>query len=74
MTGSGKCSSLTELVKQFVGLSDQINSTIQKKVTAGVTVIEGSLGDSKKVADAVNRDRQELADSIQDKIDNLSPE
>lgn len=70
----GKRSSLTELVEQFAALSDQVNSTTQKEVTAGITITEGSLGDSKKVADAVNRDRQELADSIQDKIDNLSPE
>lgn len=70
----GKRSSLTELVEQFASLSDQVNSTTQNEVTAGVTITEGSLGDSKKVADAVNRDRQELADSIQDKIDNLSPE
>lgn len=70
----GKRSSLTELAEQFAQLSDRINSTTQKEITSGVTVTEGSLGDSKKVADAVNRDRQELADSIQDKIDNLDPE
>lgn len=70
----GKRSSLTELVEQFAALSDQVNSTTQKEVTAGITITEGSLGDSKKVADAVNRDRQELVDSIQDKIDNLSPD
>ncbi|MDE7476332.1 MAG: hypothetical protein K2M91_00015 [Lachnospiraceae bacterium] len=69
----GKRSSLTELVEQFAQLSDQINSTTQKEITSGVTITEGSLGDSKKVADAVNRDRQELADSIQSKIDNLDP-
>lgn len=70
----GKRSSLTELVEQFAVLSDQVNSTTQKEIIPGVTITEGSLGDSKKVADAVNRDRQELADSIQDKIDNLSPD
>ena len=70
----GKRSSLTELVEQFAVLSDQINSTTQKEIAPGMTVTEGSLGDSKKVADAANRDRQELADSIQDKIDNLSPD
>lgn len=70
----GKRSSLTELVEQFASLSDQINSTTQKEIAPGMTVTEGSLGDSKKVADAANRDRQELADSIQDKIDNLSPD
>ena len=68
----GKRSSLTELVEQFASLSDQINSTTQKEITPGVLVTEGSLGDSKKVADAVNRDRQELADSIQKQIDNLN--
>lgn len=68
----GKRSSLTELVEQFASLSDQINSTTQKEVTSSAIVTEGSLGDSKKVADAVNRDRQELADSIQKQIDNLS--
>lgn len=68
----GKRSSLTELVEQFASLSDQINSTTQKEIVPGVIVTEGSLGDSKKVADAVNRDRQELADSIQKQIDNLS--
>ena len=68
----GKRSSLTELVEQFASLSDQINSTTQKEVVPGVIVTEGSLGDSKKVADAVNRDRQELADSIQKQIDNLN--
>ena len=68
----GKRSSLTELVEQFASLSDQINSTTQKEVASGVIVTEGSLGDSKKVADAVNRDRQELADSIQKQIDNLN--
>lgn len=68
----GKRSSLTELVEQFASLSDQINSTTQKEVAPGVLVTEGSLGDSKKVADAVNRDRQELADSIQKQIDNLN--
>lgn len=70
----GKRSSLTELVEQFASLSDQINSTTQKEIAPGMTVTEGSLGDSKKVADAANRDRQEPADSIQDKIDNLSPD
>ncbi len=68
----GKRSSLTELVEQFASLSDQINSTTQKEIAPGVLVTEGSLGDSKKVADAVNRDRQELADSIQKQIDNLN--
>lgn len=68
----GKRSSLTELVEQFASLSDQINFTTQKEVAPGVLVTEGSLGDSKKVADAVNRDRQELADSIQKQIDNLN--
>ncbi len=68
----GKRSSLTELVEQFASLSDQIQSTTQKEITSGVIVTEGSLGDSKKVADAVNRDRKELADSIQKEIDNLN--
>jgi len=67
----GKRSSLTELVEQFASLSDQINSVTTKEI-AGVTITEGSLGDSKKVADAVERDRQELVDSIQSDIDNLS--
>lgn len=66
----GKRSSLTELVEQFATLSDQITSVTTKEV-GGVTITEGSLGDSKRVADAVNRDRKELADSIQDEIDNL---
>ena len=59
----GKRSSLTELVEQFATLSDQITSVTTKEV-GGVTITEGSLGDSKRVADAVNRDRKELADSI----------
>lgn len=66
----GKRSSLTELVEQFATLSDQITSVTTKEV-GGVTITEGSLGDSKRVADAVNRDRKELADSIQSEIDNL---
>lgn len=66
----GKRSSLTELVEQFATLSDQITSVTTKEV-GGVTITEGSLGDSKRVADAVNRDRKELADSIQNEIDNL---
>ena len=66
----GKRSSLTELVEQFAALSDQKDSATQKEI-GGVTITEGSLGDSKKVADAVNRDRQELADAINDKIINL---
>lgn len=66
----GKRSSLTELVEQFASISDQLE-TVTTKDIAGITITEGSLGDSKKVADAVNRDRQELADSIQSKIENL---
>ena len=66
----GKRSSLTELVEQFAALSDQKDSATQKEI-GGVTITEGSLGDSKKVADAVNHDRQELADAINDKIINL---
>ena len=66
----GKRSSLTELVEQFAALSDQKDSATQKEI-GDVTITEGSLGDSKKVADAVNRDRQELADAINDKIINL---
>ena len=66
----GKRSSLTELVEQFATLSDQITSVTTKEV-GGVTITEGSLGDSKRVADAVNRDRKKLADSIQSEIDNL---
>ncbi len=66
----GKRSSLTELIEQFASISDQLETATTKNV-AGVTITEGSLGDSKKVSDAVNRDRQELADSIKSKIDNL---
>lgn len=66
----GKRSSLTELVEQFASISDQLE-TVTTKDIAGITITEGSLGDSKKVADAVNRDKQELADSIKSEIDNL---
>ncbi len=66
----GKRSSLTELIEQFAIISDQLETATTKNV-AGVTITEGSLGDSKKVSDAVNRDRQELADSIKSEIDNL---
>lgn len=66
----GKRSSLTELVEQFASISDQLEAVTTKDI-AGITITEGSLGDSKKVADAVNRDRQELTDSIESRIKNL---
>ncbi len=67
----GKRSSLTELVEQFASLSDQLDS-VTKKEMFGTTVTEGSLGSSKSVADAKDRDRQELIDSINAAIGNLA--
>lgn len=72
LSDMGKRSSLSDLLNKFAALNDMVKSTEQNKNIAGITITEGSLGDSKKVADAVNRDRQELADSVQSEIDNLN--
>lgn len=67
----GKRSSISELVEEFAAISEQLNPTVKTELT-GSSVTENSFGDSKKVAEAVKRDQQELVDSIQKEIDNLS--
>ncbi len=67
----GKRSSISELVEEFAAISEQLNPTVKTELT-GSSVTENSFGDSKKVAEAVKRDQQELIDSIQKEIDNLS--
>ena len=67
----GKHSSISELVEDFAAISEQLNPAVKTELT-GSSVTENSFGDSKKVAEAVKRDQQELIDSIQKEIDNLS--
>ena len=67
----GKRSSISELVEEFAAISEQLNPEVKTELT-GSSVTENSFGDSKKVAEAVKRDQQELVDSIQKEIDNLS--
>lgn len=67
----GKRSSISELVEEFAAISEQLNPTVKTELT-GSSITENSFGDSKKVAEAVKRDQQELVDSIQKEIDNLS--
>ena len=73
--GMGKRTSLTELVEQFAAVSDRLENTKTKNNTLeGMTdtaVTEGSFGGSKKVAEANERDRKELAGKIQTEIDDL---
>ena len=69
----GKRSSITELVEEFAAISGQLSSAVKTEITGSVNVTENPFGDSKKVAAAVERDRQELIDSLQHDIDNLSP-
>lgn len=70
----GKRSSITELVEEFAAISGQLSSSVKTEITGSVNVTENPFGDSKKVAAAVERDRQELIDSLQHDIDNLSPD
>ena len=73
--GMGKRTSLTELVEQFAAVSDRLENAKTKNNTLGgmtdTAVTEGSFGGSKKVAEANERDRKELADTIQTEIDDL---
>ena len=73
--GMGKRTSLTELVEQFAAVSDRLeNAKTKNTATAGITdqkTQEGSFGGSKKVAEANERDRKELAGTIQTEIDDL---
>ena len=69
----GKRSSITELVEEFAAISGQLSSSVKTEITGSVNVTENPFGDSKKVAAAMERDRQELIDSLQHDIDNLSP-
>lgn len=73
--GMGKRTSLTELVEQFAAVSDRLENARAKNNTVGdmadTAVTEGSFGGSKKVAEANERDRKELADTIQTEIDDL---
>ena len=67
----GKRTSLTELVEQFASISDQLESVTAKN-TAGITVAEGSLGDSKKVTEADGTAaKQTEADRLKGEIDNI---
>lgn len=70
----GKRSSITELVEEFASISGQLSSAVKTEITGSVNVTENPFGDSKKVAAAMERDRQELIDSLQHDIDNLSPD
>ena len=73
--GMGKRTSLTELVEQFAAVSDRLeNARAKNTAAAGITdqkTQEDSFGGSKKVAEANERDRKELADTIQTEIDDL---
>ena len=73
--GMGKRTSLTELVEQFAAVSDRLENARAKNNTVGgmadTAVTEGSFGGSKKVAEANERDRKELAGKIQTEIDDL---
>ncbi len=73
--GMGKRTSLTELVEQFAAVSDRLeNAKTKNTAAAGITdqkTQEGSFGGSKKVAEANERDRKELAGKIQTEIDDL---
>ncbi len=73
--GMGKRTSLTELVEQFAAVSDRLENARAKNNTLGgmtdTAVTEGSFGGSKKVAEANERDRKELAGKIQTEIDDL---
>ena len=73
--GMGKRTSLTELVEQFAAVSDRLeNAKTKNNTLEGMTdtaVTEGSFGGSKKVAEANERDRKELAGKIQTEIDDL---
>ena len=73
--GMGKRTSLTELVEQFAAVSDRLeNAKAKNTAAAGITdqkTQEDSFGGSKKVAEANERDRKELADTIQTEIDDL---
>ena len=73
--GMGKRTSLTELVEQFAAVSDRLeNAKTKNTAAAGITdqkTQEDSFGGSKKVAEANERDRKELADTIQTEIDDL---
>ncbi|MCH5257270.1 MAG: hypothetical protein J1D87_08235 [Lachnospiraceae bacterium] len=70
----GKRSSLTDLIEQFASLSERLDSVTNGSANniTSVTESEGSLGSSRKVAEAREHYKQERIDSIQSEIDNLN--